>query len=292
MGKERLHTFQWVGVLWNVVSVFIVGATALLASTSTASNNDDDPNASTTSQTFLGVCLMMAGAFVQALQFVFEEHAMKMDVPAPPLLLIGMEGFWGTVLGITVMYPIGYFMPGNDRGSYEDPFNTWAMLVNSRDLQLAFVIYFFTIFFYNLFAVLVTFELSSVWHAILDNFRPISIWVVDLAIFYYINPLFGEVWTSASYLQVVGMVVLLYGTAIYNAPNDGSLLLKGQWWALGIDFSKEYDAIRREQEEADADAKWESKRQEFKVRTRSSFMESPRISVHTQALRGIGAQHN
>mmetsp|Transcript_36811 Transcript_36811/g.79462 ORF Transcript_36811/g.79462 Transcript_36811/m.79462 type:complete len:488 (-) Transcript_36811:177-1640(-) len=285
--KEHLQKFHWVGVFWNVISVVIVGGTALLAS----SSGEKDDSAASTSQTFLGVCLLMAGAFVQAVQFVFEEHVMKMDVPAPPLLLIGMEGFWGTVLGITVMYPIGYFMPGDDHGSYEDPFNTWAMLMNSKNIQFAFVLYFFTIFFYNLFAVLVTFELSSVWHAILDNFRPITVWVTDLVIFYYINPLFGEVWTTYSYIQIAGMAVLLYGTAIYNAPNDGSLLLEGQWWAFGIDLRDEYDAIRREKEEAEADAKWESKRQEFK-RTRSSFMESPRISIHTQALRGIGAQHN
>ena len=37
-------------------------------------------------------------------------------------------------------------------------------------------IYFFTIFMYNVFAVLVTFQLSSIWHAILDNFRPITVW--------------------------------------------------------------------------------------------------------------------
>lgn len=154
------------------------------------------------------------------------------------------------------------------------------------------VIYFFTIFFYNLFAVLVTFMLSSVWHAILDNFRPITVWIVDLLIFYYINPFFGEAWTPYSYLQIAGMAILLYGTAIYNAPNDGSLFLRGQWWALGFNFSDEYAAIRREQEEAELDAKWEAKRQEFKVRTRSSFIESPKISIHTQALRGIGAQHN
>lgn len=29
---------------------------------------------------------------------------------------------------------------------------------------------------YNIFAVYVTHFLSSVWHAILDNFRPISVW--------------------------------------------------------------------------------------------------------------------
>eukprot|EP00584_Thalassiosira_punctigera_P007795 CAMPEP_0172532542 /NCGR_PEP_ID=MMETSP1067-20121228/5560_1 /TAXON_ID=265564 ORGANISM="Thalassiosira punctigera, Strain Tpunct2005C2" /NCGR_SAMPLE_ID=MMETSP1067 /ASSEMBLY_ACC=CAM_ASM_000444 /LENGTH=481 /DNA_ID=CAMNT_0013317073 /DNA_START=144 /DNA_END=1589 /DNA_ORIENTATION=+ len=289
--KEHLHKFHWVGVFWNVISVVIVGATALLASSS-SDEDGDNPKGATPSQTFLGVCLMMAGAFVQAVQFVFEEHVMKMDVPAPPLLLIGMEGFWGTVLGIVIMYPIGYFMPGDDHGSYEDPFNTWAMLVNSRNIQLAFVIYFFTIFFYNLFAVLVTFMLSSVWHAILDNFRPITVWATDLFIFYHINPFFGEAWTTYSYLQIGGMAVLLYGTAIYNAPNDGSLELEGQWWAFGIDLRSEYEAIRREREAAEVDAEWEAKRQEFKVRNLSSFIESPKISMHTQALRGIGAQHN
>lgn len=290
--KEHLHKFHWVGVFWNVVSVFIVGATALLA-TSAGENEDDEgnPNASNSSQTFLGVSLLMAGAFVQAVQFVFEEHVMKMDVPAPPLLLIGMEGLWGTVLSVFVMYPIAYFMPGDDHGSYEDPFNTWALFMNSKNIQYAFIIYFFTIFFYNLFAVLVTFMLSSVWHAILDNFRPITVWVTDLLIFYYINPLFGEVWTQYSYIQILGMTVLLYGTAIYNAPNDGSLLLKGQWWAFGIDLSEEYDAIIKELEDADTDAAWEAKQKEFKARRYSSFT-SPKISVHTQALRGVGAQHN
>ena len=100
--KEHLHKFHWLGVFWNVVSVVVVGATALLASSGDGGNGNV-----TAEQTFAGVCLMMMGAFVQAVQFVFEEHVMKMDVPAPPLLLIGMEGFWGTVLGILVMYPIG-----------------------------------------------------------------------------------------------------------------------------------------------------------------------------------------
>ncbi|KAL3823118.1 hypothetical protein ACHAXA_006448 [Cyclostephanos tholiformis] len=285
---EKQQKFHWVGVFWNVVSVLIVGGTALLASSS--SSISGSTGNVTASETLLGVMLMIAGAFVQAIQFVFEEKVMKMDVPVPPLLLIGMEGFWGVVVGIFVMYPIGYILPGDDHGSYEDPFNTWAMLVHSRNIQIAFSIYFFTIFMYNVFAVLVTFQLSSIWHAILDNFRPITVWATDLFIFYYINPLFGEVWTRYSYLQIVGMAVLLYGTAIYNAPNDGSLLLGGQWWAFGIDLSEEYDEIRREQEEAELEAQWDKKQQEFKKKRLSSFMTSPKISVHTQALVGIGAQ--
>ena len=62
----------------------------------TAGGGDEDIEGNktghTTEESLMGVILMMAGAFVQALQFVFEEHVMTMDVPAPPLLLIGMEG--------------------------------------------------------------------------------------------------------------------------------------------------------------------------------------------------------
>jgi hypothetical protein len=79
------------------------------------------------------------------------------------------DSLWGTLLCLFVVYPLAYYLPGDDHGSYENPFNTWAMIQNSPTIQAAFVIYFIAIFGYNLFAALVTFLLNSVWHAILDN---------------------------------------------------------------------------------------------------------------------------
>ena len=81
-----------------------------------------------------------------------------------------------------------------------------------------FLLYFVAIFSYNLLAVLVTYMLDSVWHAILDNFRPISVWGVDLALFYVVTSgAFGEAWAyPGSYVQVAALGVLLYGTAVYN----------------------------------------------------------------------------
>ena len=50
------------------------------------------------------------------------------------------------------------------------------------------------------------------------------------------------------------MLILIYGTLIYSAPNYGSILLDGNWYSFGIDCSQEYEAIR-EGEEGDAGAK-------------------------------------
>jgi hypothetical protein len=86
------------------------------------------------------------------------------------------------------------------------------------------------------------------------------------------------------------MTVLLYGTAVYNAPNAGSIRLEGQWFALGFNMKAEYDQIEMEIHEAQMEAEWLNRKDHFKARKISSMVErSPHISVHTQALRGLGA---
>ncbi len=238
---DKLRGFMWIGVLWNCVSIILVGMTAMF------SGGDDDADSG--KKPALGVSLILAGAFVQSLQYAFEEKVMSMEVSAPPLLLIGMEGFWGTVVCIFVLYPICYALPGNDvGGTMENPYDTYAMMQNSVPLQKMFFLYFLCIFFYNMLAVLVTFMLNSVWHAILDNFRPITVWGTDLFIFYMITTSFGERWTIWSWVQLAGMFVLLYGTAIYNAPNSGSIKLDGGILSCFCKF--DYDDLEQKDEEA------------------------------------------
>ena len=118
------------------------------------------------------------------------------------------------------------------------------MIESTPSIQILLALYCMAIFGYNLFAVLVTFSLSSVWHSILDNFRPMSVWIIDLFIFYILTgSAYGEPWTKFSWIQLVGLVILVYGTMIYNAPDDGSVTLRGEWYSFGLDFSEEYREI-------------------------------------------------
>lgn len=104
--KNYLHKFQWVGIFWIVVSVFIGGSSALLVSGMSSNVTADDGSVSVT-DTLIGVFLVIAGTILYAILFVFEEKLMKLDVPVPPLLLIGIEGLWGVVFIIFVMIPVG-----------------------------------------------------------------------------------------------------------------------------------------------------------------------------------------
>ena len=93
----------------------------------------------------------------------------------------------------------------------------------------------------------VTLDMSSVWHSILDNFRPVTVWATDLFIFYAVTQgRYGESWSIYSWVQLFGMLVLLYGTLVFNAPDPPSIRLEGHWQALWINCTPEYVAIHRE----------------------------------------------
>ena len=110
------YTFHWVGVAWIVISVAFISSAALSQSTASppiplALFNEGGGGSSGShvpiSLAFMGVCHTIIGTFFQSCQYVSEERFMRRAVPAPPLLIIGMEGFWGTVLCIFVMFPAG-----------------------------------------------------------------------------------------------------------------------------------------------------------------------------------------
>lgn len=82
------------------------------------------------------------------------------------------------------------------------------------------------------------------WQSILDNVRLPVVWLVDLLIYYaFTNHAAGEPWTGYSWLQLLGLVALIYGTCIYNAPDRPSIRLQGQWYAFGINLTPEYAEI-------------------------------------------------
>ena len=101
-------------------------------------------------------------------------------------------GVYGALLTLLVVYPIAGLVPGPDHGVYEDFDNTMAKLQDNPNLVLLSALFCVTVFVLNSFSVLVTVMLSSVWHAILDIFRPCSIWATQIILYYLTDGTFGE----------------------------------------------------------------------------------------------------
>jgi drug/metabolite transporter (DMT)-like permease len=105
--KNYLYKFQWVGLFWIVVSVFIGGSSALLVSLMSSDVTADDDRVSSVTDTLVGIFLVIAGTILDAVGVLLEEKLLKSNVPVPPLLFSGIMGLWGVVLSIFVLFPVG-----------------------------------------------------------------------------------------------------------------------------------------------------------------------------------------
>ena len=222
--NDPLNKTQWAGVVVIAVAIAIVGYSSTMGGKAPEAEGRRLAVHAEGQNPILGMAVTALGTLMQSFQYVYEEKVMA-DMDCPPLLLIGTEGAFGFVLCGLVLYPIAYAMPGVDHGHYEDPFNTLHKISHNMTLLGFIACYTSLIFVLNSLSIVITYMLSSVWHAILDNFRPVFVWISSLIIFYLVSSgTAGEEWTwPASYVQLLGTVVLLFGTAVYN----GSVALPG-----------------------------------------------------------------
>jgi hypothetical protein len=140
-----------------------------------------------------------------------------------------------------ILLPIVNIVPGSDHGVYENSFNTLEKLHNSPECISRLCIFLVLSLLYNMGVIVVIALLSAMWYPICDAICSVLVWISSLLVFYLVSESLGAGWMAWSWLQLVAICFLIYGLSIYNAPHAMSLKLMGQWYALGIDLSGEYN---------------------------------------------------
>merc|ERR1740121_2324160 len=119
--------------------------------------------------------------------------------PAPPLLVVGMEGAFGIMFGMILLCFLNFFhIESTSAAIYQ--------MQHSVPLTAAVIGSIFSIAFFNYSGVTVTQQASAVARSTIDVSRTIIIWAVEL--------LMG--WNAFNKLELAGFVILALGTMIYN----------------------------------------------------------------------------
>lgn len=211
--RKRLHAYHWAGVGLCCVAIVLVGYSNMMATASSST-----PSAVPQSKVVFGMTLIVVGQVIQASQVVLEEKLLR-GYSIEPFQIVGMEGVWGSLAMLLVFFPALYLLPGSDAGGVqENLYDTIVMMKNNTALQYLVLLYVFSVFTYNMSGMLVTYALSAVHRTMLEASRTAVIWVIDLAIHYWICPSssFGESWSSWSWLQLLGFAVLILGQSVYS----------------------------------------------------------------------------
>jgi len=186
------------------------------------------------------IILLLSSQILQAIQINYEETLMKDDRPEAvifhPLNIVYMEGLWGLLIFIFLVFPIQYATPGP---TVQDPhkhknhsnddlyiqlyhgniFDAFVQMFNNPILIILHSIIIITFAFYNYFIRSIIKKLSSVNYVMFDSFRIVLVWVTQYFL-YYINPeLFGDLFIKTDIyngFQILGLILLAFGILTFK----------------------------------------------------------------------------
>ena len=125
-------------------------------------------------------------------------------------LSLSLTGLFGFFILSFLLIPM-YFIPAGSFGSnprhvLEDALDAFCQIGRQPLILVALFGNTFSIAFFNFAGMSVNKEISATTRMVLDSLRTVVIWVVSLAL--------G--WESFHALQILGFLVLLLGTSLYN----------------------------------------------------------------------------
>ncbi|EGZ27210.1 hypothetical protein PHYSODRAFT_308596 [Phytophthora sojae] len=234
MGK-KLYGYHYACIWIVMLAVALVGYAGVgHHSNATAADDAESTNA------VLGLFFIIAAQILCALQIVVEEH-MMLALNVSPMLLVGFEGLWGLVFYI-ILVPILTLTPATGsafaRTWHEDFVDSFVQVKNSPTLIMVILAYIVAVGTLNVTGNYVTKHLSAVMRSIAETLRTLGVWMLSLFVYYVVqwqgvaSP--GEQWTAYSWLELLGFVLMVYGTLAYKQ-------------LIHLPVSKLYEAEQRDQ---------------------------------------------
>jgi hypothetical protein len=207
LGKE-MPVFKWVGVGCCLLGI----ALASLGNISTATAFEGSLAQSTT-----GMALVITSQVFKALQVVVEEILIKQrKLPAIDVILWG--GLWPLLVMLSVVYPVMYALPGADQGHMNHPMSSVVLLSNSLGVRMLFLGACFTGGAITVSLTYATAVLSAMWRMLLEAGGTFLVWFFGLLVHYLVDSgsELGEAWSTWSYLELLGFLLVLLGQFIYG----------------------------------------------------------------------------
>lgn len=225
--RRKVYFYQWSALFIVVIGVAIVGLAGAIAPNPQAQPlnprgliergmmmvrevKDEvtvQANISGAVQTVLGVVLIAGAQVFTATQFVLEEWILE-QYALEPLKVVGWEGIFGFLVTFVGMIILHLIVGRTDAGhlGYFDMVEGWREITQYRVVAITSVLIMISIGGFNFFGLSITRSVSATARSIIDTCRTLFIWIVSL----------GLGWETFKWLQIVGFVLLVYGTFLFN----------------------------------------------------------------------------
>lgn len=210
---RRVRRYQLVGVIIAVIGITVVGIAGVLVPQANQSLGFG--------KTLFGIILVLIAQVIQGAQTVVEEYLLS-DLDTPPMRVVGFEGVWGFLIMVFIACPLAFLIPGSDyspmpHNSLENTWDTFVCLGSNGNLIAVVVVYCVAILLLNMYGMCITEEFNAINRTIFEAIRTGGVWAINLVIHaIFPDSPFGEYWCKWSYIELLGFVILIFSTLIYN----------------------------------------------------------------------------
>jgi len=209
---NKLYRHHFVALFVVISGLLLVGVSSMVSSKGGESNS------------FWGFLLVIVAQLFSATQFIVEEKFMK-SYKCHPLKAVGWEGIWGASLYIIVLI-IFQFVPcepntdfsknvcsvdDEDNWKLENTAFAFRQMGSDGTLLFNCILYVCSIAVFNFVGISVTKYASSPARAVIDTVRTVFVWL-----FFLIPWVSEEKREHFEWLQLIGFILLVIGTVLYN----------------------------------------------------------------------------
>jgi drug/metabolite transporter (DMT)-like permease len=207
--RKKLHTHHWIGMMLILIGALIIGLVSVIQEGSSrsppspsppSSPNQDSVDLSRSSGTFVGQVvgsttsllssesaqrligdtLIVIAQLLMATQFVVEEKLMN-RFKTPPLLAVGLEGFWGICMCGVALPLMSLFKQASGKPLESLPVAV-EEISHNLSLLLSTITSIVAIAFFNGLGLFITRYLAAGTRATIDALRTISVYLVGLSL--------------------------------------------------------------------------------------------------------------
>lgn len=204
MFKRNLYAYQWVSLALCLGGLTVSSMGSFLSG-STPVNN-----------LVLGICLILTAEAFRSVRIVYDEYMMR-EYKYNPFMIIGLEGVTGTICAAIALVAVN-FIPGKDVGGVVEDFDNTIFMTQNSTLVII-LLTFLPLWVNSMYisGMFVTKLVSAVYNAIVTVLTVAVVWGYEIMIHYCVSTDYGDKWTHYSFMQLLGFVLILISTLMYDA---------------------------------------------------------------------------
>lgn len=213
--KNKHYIFHFIGLTFVVCGLILVGVASYITNTKEAALTS-----------IWGIILVILSQLFTALQFIYEEYLIKKYI-CHPIKAIAWEGIWGC--GFTVILLIIFqfiecpngstsksvqkICTKDDKGKWtvENTYFAFKQLGDSYLLIGMALLFVLSISVFNIAGITISKHMTGTARAVIDSVATVVVWG-----FFLMGFLPNNVREKFSWIQLIGFVLLVFGTLIYN----------------------------------------------------------------------------